>query len=216
MAAVSDADRDAEVWAAIGGDLDELGGETPTSPDDSAEPIQLSRSAWNAVLSRLDELDRRVDQLENGDGPPDDGPPIVHYANIPADERQKHLSTSDHIAVTIHEQWGDIAWSLGGARDQVSGDLTERRTGVDTKTKASAKNNPSRLRHRLKQALDRELQATEIYRGLRALAKLSGGEEHVDDAAGRTHITGGLYEYHEKATTDGKGVRRVLWKADND
>lgn len=210
---MSDAGRDAQVMQAIGGEPEAL--EQPQT-NGEGETIQLSRDAWNRVLARIDELEQRVEAIEDGENvtTEPDGPPIVKYAQMSEDDRKEHLGTSDHIAVTLHEYWEDIAWGLGGARDQISGEITERRRGVDTKTKANAKYNPSRLRHRLKQKLDRDFQATEIYRGLRALAKLSGGEEHVDDTAGRVHIVGGWYEYHEKATTDGKDVRRVLWRTE--
>jgi len=207
---MSSEDRDAQVWELLGGDPDELAVNS-ADVDENKEyvPMDTFREFQNEVL-------RRLDALENGErsGQEEQGPPIVHYSKIPEDEREKHLGTSDHIAVTLHDYWDDIAWSMGGARDQISGELTDRRIGVDTKTKANAKYNPSRLRHRLMQRLDRDFQANEIYRGMEALAKLSGGEEHVDEVASRVHITGGLYEYHQKATADGKDVKRVLWRVE--
>lgn len=133
-----------------------------------------------------------------------DGPVIQQYANIPEGERDV-LSTSEEIAVVLHENWRDIAWKLG--------DADNRRFGVDTKSRANAKHNPSRLRHELRRELDRDFQATEMYRGLKRLAALSGGEEHVNAGDGRVHISGGLYEYRERASPDGKHVNRVLWRA---
>lgn len=207
---MSSEDRDAKVWEAIGGDPDDFSVDgTDVDEDQQYVPMDTFREFQHEVL-------RRLTALENGETAKqkEQGPPIVHYSNIPEEERVEHLGTSDHIAVTLHDYWDEIAWSMGGVRDQISGELTDRRVGVDTKTKANAKYNPSRLRHRLMQRLDRDFQANEIYRGMEALAKLSGGEEHVDDVASRVHITGGLYEYHQKATADGKDVKRVLWRSE--
>lgn len=194
----------------IGGDADELA-VNGSDVDDDEEYVTM-----DTFRAFQDEVLRRLSALESGETcqQEEQGPPIIHYANIPEDERADHLGTSDHIAVTLHDYWDEIAWSMGGVRDQISGELTNRRVGVDTKTKANAKYNPSRLRHRLMQRLDRDFQAVEIYRGMEALAKLSGGEEHVDDVASRVHITGGLYEYHQKATADGQDVKRVLWRSE--
>lgn len=172
------------------------------------------------MCGRLDELEARIDGQSPGE---EDGPPIVQYAKIPEDERSELLDTREQIAVALHVNWADIAWDLGGGGSIHGTTLTTdgrldressgQKIGVDTKAKAAAKYNPSRLKHRLKQLLDRDLQANEVYRGLKRLAKLSGGEEHVDEATGRVRITGGLYEYRERSTADNEDVRRVLWRA---
>lgn len=140
-----------------------------------------------------------------------DAPPLVHFANVPPEDREDTLPTSQYIAVTIHENWDDIAWTLGGGSNYTGVTGTQRR-GVDTKTAASAKYNPSRLRHRLKQHLDRDLAWNEVYRALKQLAELSGGEERVDDATGRVHVVGGMYHYEHRATANGSDTKRVCWR----
>lgn len=160
------------------------------------------RQFQHDVTNRLERLEDGVEQTETDDE--DDVPVIGRYARMSEDEREDILSTAEHIAVTLHDNWRDIAWKLGDAQN--------RRIGVDTKTKANAKYNPSRIKHRLKQHMDRDLQSTEIYRGLQQLAKLSGGEEHVDVETSRVQIADGRYEYRERRTADNKETRRVLWR----
>lgn len=161
------------------------------------------------MVDRIDELEQAVNRLEDklgeGAGVDEDAPPLVHYTNIDADEREDLLSTSDIIAVTIHENWCDIAWKLGNGRSQ--------RFGVDTKTKANAKYNPSKLRYNLKKELGWGPEWNQIYRGLKRLAKLSGGEEEIDEQSGRARVFGGWYRYEERATLDNSDEKRVLWRA---
>lgn len=166
------------------------------------------RKYQNNVENRLHKLESRETVSED-----EDQPPIVHYANIPEEDRADHLGTSDLIAVTLFENWEEIAWTLGGGRNY-AGNKQDQKFGVDTKSKANAKYNPSRIKHRLKQFLDQDLQSNEVYRGLKRLASLSGGEEHVD-TDGRVHITGGWFAYQERATADNNDVRRVLWRDDD-
>lgn len=160
---------------------------------------------------RYEKLENRVEAVENGNATVASEPdPIENLANIPKDKRGDVLSTSEIIAVTLHDEWDDIAWELGGGSD-VHGNRIAGKTGVDTKTKATAKNNPSKLRHLLKVSLERDFQANEIYRGMKRLADLSGGKEHVSDD-GRSTIAGGLYKYREVTTADNRENRRVLWR----
>lgn len=206
---MSDTDRDAKVWEAVGGDADDLA-VNGVDADGGREyvPMEVFREFRQEVL-------RRLEALEQGDTVQSepDGPPIIHYSNIPENERAELLATSELIAVTLHDQWESIAWKMGGGRNY-AGQRAEQRYGVDTKTKADVKYNPSKLRHELKLALDRDFQVNEVYRGMRRLAKLSGGEERVNQSDGRVHISGGLYEYREQATADNQDVRRVLWRDD--
>lgn len=158
------------------------------------------RQFQNVVRNRLAQLENDAKQTTE-----EDGPPLLNYANIPEEDRSDLLSMSDLIAVTLHQNWQDIAWKLGDDRN--------RKVGVDTKTKAKAKNQPSLLRYRLKQELGKDLESIQLYRGLKRMAELSGGVEKTDVRTNRTHITGGLYEYREMATADGQAVKRVLWEA---
>lgn len=135
------------------------------------------------------------------------------YCQITPEDRDGELSTSESVAVTIHEQWADTAWTLGGGSNY-AGESNDQRVGVDTKTRANAKYNPSRLKHRLKKELGWDPAANQVYRGLKKLAQISGGEEIVDEHTDRVQVMGGLYEYREMATADGTDTKRVLWRAD--
>lgn len=152
------------------------------------------------------DVEGRLQALEDGNtgATPSDGPVIQQLSTIPEDDRDDVLATSKRIALVLHENWEDISWRLG--------DYEQRRFGVDTKTRANAKYNPSRLRYELKRELDRDLQSTEIYRGMKRLATLSGGEERVDASTSRVHISGGLYQFREMVTADGADTKRVLWR----
>lgn len=160
-------------------------------------------------------VDDRFEQLEQGQQTvhDDDQTPLDVYTQIDEEDREDELSTSEYIAVTIHEQWRDIAWTLGGGSNY-AGEENDQRMGVDTKSKANAKYNPSRLKHRLKKELGWDPASNEVYRGMKTLAKKSGGEEVVDATSGRVHVRGGRYEYREMATADGADTKRVLWRAD--
>jgi hypothetical protein len=103
-----------------------------------------------------------------------------------------------------------------GGGSNYAGTRNNQRVGVDTKTKANAKYNPSRLKHRLKQALDFEPHHEQLHRGLKRLATATGGEEEIDVASSRVLVISGWYEYRELPTADGNETRRVLWRADDD
>jgi hypothetical protein len=201
---VSDADPQSEsraqaLWEAVGGDAGDLKG------NGSAETVEVTYELLDNIFGRTNDLEDRIDELERSpDGVSEHAPPIEYYANIPPEERAELLSTSEQIAVELHTNWEDIAWKLG--------DATHRRIGVDSKTKANAKYNPSRLKQRLKGLLNRDFESIEIYRGLKRLAKLSGGEE-TTDSANRVHVTGGLYEYHHRSTIDGRDTKHVLYRS---
>ncbi len=160
-------------------------------------------------------VDDRLERLEQGQQPADDAAqtPLMAYTQIDESDREDELLTSEYIAVTMHENWDDLAWTLGGGSNYAGQEAT-RRIGVDTKSKANAKYNPSRLKHRLKQLLGWNPASNEVYRGLQTLAKISGGEEAVDATSGRVHVHGGLYEYREMATVDSADTKRVLWRVD--
>jgi len=200
-------DEDRKLLNHIDGQIDEADDATEFEEiakelrDKFAQHRAEFRQFQHDVTNRFERLEDGVEQQPADE---DDVPVIDRYARMSDEEREEILSTAEHIAVTLHDNWRDIAWKLGDAKN--------RRIGVDTKTKANAKYNPSQIKHRLKQHVDRDLQSTEIYRGLQQLAKLSGGEEHVDVETGRIHIPGGLYEYHERRTADNKETRRVLWR----
>lgn len=205
---------DRQLLNAIDEDIDEA----DTESEFESLAHDLRDEVQNLTLQVRDH-DRRLQQLEaaieDATAATDeaDGPPLIHYAAIPEHEREDALTTSQYIAVTIHENWDDIAWTLGGGSNY-TGETGPQRRGVDTKTKANAKYNPSRLRHRLKQHLDREVAWNEVYRALKQLAELSGGEERVDESTGRVHVLGGMYQYEHRATANGSDTKRVCWRVE--
>ena len=160
-------------------------------------------------------VEQRLEALEDGQQHTDEeeSPPLYTYAQLSEEDREEELTTSELIAVTIHEQWADIAWTMGGGSNY-AGERNEDRVGVDTKTTANAKYNPSRLKHRLKKELGWDPASNQVYRALKKLADISGGEEVVDATSGRVHVRGGLYEYREMATADGQDTKRVLWRVE--
>lgn len=194
---VSD-DRDALVYQAIGGDPDNL-----THPPERT--VEVPESLLWELAERVEQLEATVNRLENGQSPPAEDDPLLYaYAWMVVSGDGESLSTSETIAVTLHRNWDDIAWSLG--------DVDNRRFGVDTKTKANVKYQPSRLRYRLREQLGWDPANIQIYRGLKRLASLSGGEERVDARSNRVHISGGEYAYREMATADNQDVKRVVWR----
>jgi chromosome segregation ATPase len=122
---------------------------------------------------------------------------LEKYASMDEADREALLSTSERRAVSIYRHWDELAWVANG------------KELLETQARANAKNNPSKLRYRLKKHFDQSLQANEMYRALKAVARLSGGDEETD-TNGRTHITGGAFEYHVLPTVDGTKTRRVL------
>ena len=127
---------------------------------------------------------------------------LKKYASMDDADREELLSTSEQRAVSIYRHWDELAWMANG------------KELLETQARANAKNNPSKAKYRLEKHFDESLQANEIYRALKAVARLSGGEEETDSNA-RTHITGGAFEYHVLPTVDGSQTRRVLeWVED--
>lgn len=153
------------------------------------------------IQQLVQSVNRLQDTVEGGRGPVGQTT-LEKYSTMTPDDRREVLPRSEQRAVTIYEHWDDIAWKTGEAFD------TPRRV-IETGSVANVKHSPSKAKYRLEQVFDEELAWNEIYRALKAVAKLSGGEESVDDA-GRTHITGGTFEYHVQRTGDNSDTRRVL------
>ncbi|WP_154018488.1 nucleotidyltransferase domain-containing protein [Halolamina rubra] len=73
--------------------------------------------------------------------------PLATWLQLDADARAAELSTSEQIALVLHDHWDEIPCTIGGGSNY-AGTHNEQRVGVDTKTEANAKHNPSRLKHR--------------------------------------------------------------------
>lgn len=207
----------------IGEDIDEAEGEDELQElaEDLREKIRAQRQQIRTLERQFNQFQQSVDQrlsrLEDREAASekDEVVPLETWMQLDQEAREKELSTSDEIALTLHERWDEIAWTMGGGSNY-AGSQNEQRVGVDTKTKANAKYNPSKLKHRLKTRLGFEPHHEQVRRGLKRLAEATGGEEFVDDKAGRTHVVGGWYQYHEKATADGSDTKRVLVRDDDE
>jgi len=206
---------DQDIEAADDADeLEALARELRDQLRDQRAALRTLEQRFQAFQQATDQRLTRLEESEAVRGK-DEVVPLETWLQLDAEAREKELSTSEQIALVLHEHWQDIAWTMGGGSNY-AGTQSAQRIGVDTNTTANAKYNPSRLKHRLKQALDFEPHHEQIHRGLKRLADATGGEEFVDDAAGRTHIVGGWYQYHEKATPDGADTKRVLWRDEDD
>lgn len=163
---------------------------------DRDDRISHLESTVESLSQRLDELSNRIDVREGSSAELSD---LVRYSNMTSDERSEFLSMSQVRAVTIYRHWDEIAWGPNDHDEYY----------VDTKSQANAKNNPSKLKYRFEQISGEDLEWMQIYRAMKAVAKLSGGEPEQDEY-GRTSITGGRFEYVEQPTADSSKMRRVL------
>jgi len=126
---------------------------------------------------------------------------IEKYSKMSPEERADLLANSStkQRAVLIYQHWAD--W----AREVDAGWLisTNFTRGAHGKTA---------IKIDLEQATGDDLQSTEVYRAMRMVAKLSAQErddvEVLTDTAGRKHITGGAFEYHEMVNPDTNGTSR--------
>lgn len=197
-------DRDRAVLEASGveaapeadDDTDERIAELEAKVDLVLDELEAERQKRRELVSIVNELQRET----RGDASLVGNTTLQKYASMTEDDREELLSTSERRAVDVHLHWDELAWNAQGRRL------------VDTAARANAKNQPSKLKYRLEKHFDRSIQWTEIYRLMKALARLSGGDAETD-TAGREHITGGSYEYHHRATPDGKETKRILMEA---
>ena len=125
---------------------------------------------------------------------------LEKFSSMSEDDREELLGPSDRRAVEIYEHWDELAWTAGHMG-------SERL--METKARANAKHQPAKIKYRLEQHFDESLAWNEIYRVMKAVARLSGGEEETGEY-GRTKILGGDFEYEETTTADGSDTRRVL------
>jgi hypothetical protein len=199
-------DRDEQVLAAAvesGNDDDDLAGRV-AALESLVESMQADIAQLEADLEVEREHKRELVQAFNRlQGAVEGRDELVgastlqKYASMDAADRESLLSTSEQRAVSIFRHWDDLAWVANG------------KELLETQARANAKHNPSRLRYRLNKHFGESLQSNEMYRALKAVARLSGGDEETD-TNGRTHITGGEFAYHVLPTADGTKTRRVL------
>jgi seryl-tRNA synthetase len=148
-----------------------------------------------------DELRDAIDQLraviEDEDVDLDGKTTLEKYAAMPPEVREETLGASDRRAVALYENWFDVAKQ------------TKRGYVVSTSRNQHKKNSPSDLRPTLSDKTGEDLAWNEVYRAMKAVAKLSGGELEIDDYD-REHVAGGAIEYHEMPTADGQQMKKRL------
>lgn len=125
---------------------------------------------------------------------------LAKYAAMPESERGSLLSASQRRAVEIYENWDDLA------------EAVQAGYAISTHRSSTKKHGGSQVKSDLNTLFDVELEWPQIYRAMKAVAKLSGGTE-VSDSYGRVHVQGGVFEYHEKPTPDAQSTYKVLVEA---
>lgn len=151
------------------------------------------------------DVEDRLSALEDGHAATEaDAAPhtLAKFAAMPEEERAELLGATDQRAVSIYEHWDDLA-------EQANAGYV-----ISTRRSSTTKHGTSKLRTDLNKIFDEDLEWTQIYRAMKAVARLSGGQETADDW-GRTHIYGGAWEFHEKPTPDASDTHKVLVEADS-
>lgn len=189
---MSSEDRDALVWEAIGGDPDDLvvdgddaDADTEYVPRDEFDELAEDVGSLRDTVKRLA---RRVNNIQ-GDG--FDGlNTLEKYTRMVENGDNDALSASDRRAVEIHRHWDSLAERLANGH-----------LGVSTRKKSTKRHGPAQLKVDLQHLLGEDLENIQIYRAMKRTAELSGGSAEPDEY-GRTHIVGGIYEYHERTSPD--------------
>lgn len=166
----------------------------------SEREIGTTSKSWLIASTHAEHrMERLSVALENVDESSIEGnvSTLERYANIPENQRRDLLGATDRRAVRIYENWQDIA------------ERVEKGWALSTRRSSIKKNAPSKVRTELNKILDDELAWSQIYRAMKAVAKLSGSELLIDEAD-RTHLTGGDFEYHERVTPDNEDTYKVL------
>lgn len=122
---------------------------------------------------------------------------LEKYASMDKADREELLSTSEQRAVSIYRHWDELAWVAQGHEV------------IETQLRANATGKQSRAKYRLEKHFDESLQSNELYRAMKAVARLSGGEASTDEY-NHERITGGDFEYRHVNKRSGDGTQRVL------
>jgi hypothetical protein len=179
--------------------------------EESSGELAARVSELEATVERQREqiqtLFEKLHAIEHGDGRGDVASSLVvleKYAEMEPREREECLGSSDRRAVVLFEHWWDIAKQAGNGNYVVT-----------THRNSTKKHNPAQVKIDLEQAAGEDLRWEQVYRSMRHIAKLSAASpqddvESVTDGYGRKHITGGAFEYHEKATPDGSDTYKLV------
>lgn len=179
----SEDDTAAALWQELGGNPDDL------KQNGNADRVLVSREEFESLLEDVRDLQTRVSQLESDDDR-EYTSKLVEYQHLPPNRREELLTASEHRAVTLWEHWDKLAQPINDGAE-----------GITTKRNSTKKYAPSQFKLDLENILGEDLEWQQIYRAMKRAAILSGGStEHTE--YGKTHITGGYLEYHERTSPD--------------
>lgn len=170
--------------------------------DEQREVIDEQQQEIDTLRKDVAKLSRQVEKLRaDVHGESSASTDLARYLQFNQEQRENLLSSTEQRAVSLVERWEEIAWK------------TPNGLAVETQTRANVKHSPSKLKYRIKQVLDHDLEWQQIYRMLKAVAKLSGGSPEHDEH-GRMTIEGIRFSYYERTTADNNDTKRVLVEAE--
>jgi len=164
------------------------------------EEVRDELEAWKRTFaSRINDLGDRI----NGEDPTDprrgsfyeDLTIIEKYSRMSESEREELLegNTSKLRAILMFENWRD--WSK-----------TVDAGALISTNHTRGRYNKIAVKVDLQSATGETLENIEVYRAMKALARLSVQEpddvQELTDEFGREHIRGGAFEYHDKVNPD--------------
>jgi hypothetical protein len=166
--------------------------------DHLREQLQEERRDRREAIDALHQTVEDVQStIEDEDVDLDGKTTLEKYAAMPPDVREETLGPSDRRAVALLDHWHELAKQ------------TNKGQVISTSRNPHKKNSPSDLKPALSNIVDEDLAWTEVYRAMKALAKLAGGE-HMVDEFDREHVDGGAIEFHEMPTPDGNQTKKRL------
>ena len=177
------------------------------SPGELAGRVSDLEATVERQREQIQTLFEKLHAIEDGAGGRDVELSLTvleKYAEMEPSERKECLGPSDRRAVVLFERWWDIAKQAGNGNYVVT-----------THRNSMKKHNPAQVKIDLEQAAGEDLRWEQVYRAMRHLAKLSAASpqdevESLTDQYGRTHITGGAFEYHEKTTPNGSDTYKLV------
>jgi|AKVG01.1.fsa_nt_gi Mg2+ and Co2+ transporter CorA len=196
-------DRDRQVLGESGVDPEPVDG-SETDPGTEYVTLEEFEAYQDAIAKRLSRFEDRLSELEEGDvgdATHDDAPVIEKYAtkveNGETDIFQNQRSL--RRAVEIHRNWERWKQKFGAGGNW--------NWGISTAQKSNRKHKPMEIKVDLEDSLAEALEAVEVHRAMKMLAKKSfiESDDEIDeyrDDGNRLHITGGEYEYHQKTSPD--------------
>lgn len=176
--------------------------------DDRVDELEATVERQQQQIKDLFAMVNKLQDAADGRSKALDGLTLVEkYAKMEPAEREELIGAAERRAVVLFENWWDISKQAGNGRYVIT-----------THRNSTKKNNPSQVKIDLESFSGEDLKWEQVYRAMRALAKLSATDR--DEIAtetseyGRKHITGGAFDYEERATPDGSDTYKIVELAD--